>query len=682
MRIIADLLHRRETRDGLAPSTPIRQSRSVTGFDGSPVQLIKTLKFQIASSLLLVVALFVGVLSLSLSVLEEQRSYSTLFSITARLEQTAQRLVTFGMHYAMNAPRQEAIAEHELRLYYLELESQIELFEEITQGFMYENFSPELTNRNTPFTPKLHPDVHTAVRGVEESWASFKSTLMATMGDAPNAERLGRAVNYINSGNTPVNQSIRALRSQIQRLIDSRLERINQVFWGVLIAIIVITLGILIWFLNTVLRPLDRAVEGFQRVAQGDFGTQVVTAGNNEIAWITDSFNQLSSRLHAIFLLIDRIQEGSDLDNTLCFVAEEFPNLLPLDWVGALFLAGDNNTINLERSYRQSRPELSARRHFRLQGTLLEQALQTDQPLHISDMQRTAADNPQYQFLNYLVGTGLRDAIFLPITGQSPIPGVLAFAAREPNSYSAAHLALLTNIGQLITHSFGRTVKLAEHARLAAIGGFASGIAHEIRSPLSTIAMALDYLAKTELPLSAEKRTRLAQHETQRITRLLEEMLLYAKPLQLELQDTDMAAVLPAFLDSHKALPEQRGQVFKLTAQMDRASIMADSDRLQQILLNLANNACEAAPEGAVIEWKLAPDAGNRSMTLSVQNPGEPIPAETLERLFEPFFTTKSAGTGLGLGVVKRMVEAHGGDIQIQSSEQTGTSAILQIPLA
>lgn len=666
---------------GLARAGRFRQSHPVTGINGLPVRLFSTLKFQIASALLLIVALFVAIFSLSLSVLEEQRSYSALFSITARLEQTAQRLVTFGMHYAMSPP-QQAPSERELQLYYVEIRSQIELFDEITNGFMHESFSPSLTNRNTDFTPTLDPAVHIAVRAVEESWASFRQGVLTALGDPPSAAGLGQTVKFINTQNTPVNESIRVLRSQIQRLIDSRLAHINQVYWGMLIAIIVITLGMLAWFLRAVLRPLDRAVKGFRKVAQGDFGAQVPVAANNEIAWITDAFNQLSSRLHAIFLLIDRIQQGSDLDDTLCFVAEEFPSLLPLDWVGALFVAGDDGTINLERSYRNGKPEIAVRSRFRLQGTLLQQALQRDQPLHIPDMLSTAANNAQFQFLNHLTEKGLRDAIFLPITGQSPIPGVLAFATRKAGSYSAEHLELLTNIGRLVTHSFGRTVRLAEHARLAAIGGFASSIAHEIRSPLSTISMALDYLQKVQLPGPAEKRTLLAQNEAARIARLLEEILLYAKPLQLRMQTLDLARALPAFLDSHSALPARRGQTFELLLKIPQGRIMADSDRLQQILLNLANNACEAAPEGAVIKWELSGDAARRTLTLSVHNPGEPIPPAVLGQLFEPFFTTKSDGTGLGLGIVKRMVEAHGGDIHIRSNTSEGTVAVLQIPLA
>ena len=75
-------------------------------------------------------------------------------------------------------------------------------------------------------------------------------------------------------------------------------------------------------------------------------------------------------------------------------------------------------------------------------------------------------------------------------------------------------------------------------------------------------------------------------------------------------------------------------------------------------------------------------ESDNRTLTLSVNNPGEAIPESVLPRLFEPFFTTKSSGTGLGLGIVKRMVDGHGGDISIRSSDSQGTTVTLHIPLA
>jgi signal transduction histidine kinase len=255
------------------------------------------------------------------------------------------------------------------------------------------------------------------------------------------------------------------------------------------------------------------------------------------------------------------------------------------------------------------------------------------------------------------------------------------FATRRIGRYDAAHLNFLNNIAQLITHSFGRTVKLAEHGRLAAIGEFASGIAHELRNPLATIGLALDYFSRLDLPQSGKKRARLAAQEAQRTNRLLEEMLLYAKPLQMRLEPTALIAALAEFLEVQHPLAHEREQRFELFSDLDETiRVMGDRDRLAQVWLNLTRNACEAAPQGACISWSIRDDKLRGAVEVEVRNPGPPIPDELLPRLTEPFFSTKPSGSGLGLSIVKRLINAHGGDVSIASDSTTGTRVTVTLP--
>ncbi len=642
--------------------------------------LFHSLKLQIGAALSLIVLLFIGVFFVNRAALEEQRGYNMLLNITARLEHTARSIVNLGVNYAMNAPADHAARQRDIKVYYQELHDQLTLFDEITNSFMSGSFSPSLTALQEPFRPALDSSVQAAVTAVEETWDGFRKGVTEALGMDRGETDLTQAAAYITANHMPLNRALDALRSQIQFQAERRLERLKRLQWMTLATVAILTLGIFAWFFAAILRPLSRAADGFQHVAQGDFGYQVPVAGDNELGRMSSAFNQLSSRLHAVFRLIDRIQQGSDLSETLRFVAEEFPALLPLDWVGALFVSAEGGTIILERSYRNGKPVLTGRSRFRLHNTLLQQALENDRVLHIPDMRRTAENNPQYEFLNHMMHLGLGDAIFLPVTGHSPIPAVLAFATTRTGAYTREHLELLSNIAKLITHSFGRTVKLAEHDRLAAIGTFVSGIAHEIRSPLSTVTMALEHLERIDLPGNARKRTDLARDETHRITRLLDEILLYAKPLRLTLKPLEMGGFVEQFLTTNSELAGRREQRFTLERDTAPCPVMGDPDRLTQVLLNLANNAVEAAPAGGVIRWRLRRDEANQSLVLEVSNPGA-IPQEALAHLFTPFFTSKPQGTGLGLPIVRRMVEAHGGDIRIRSGEET-TRVTLQLPLS
>jgi len=436
------------------------------------------------------------------------------------------------------------------------------------------------------------------------------------------------------------------------------------------------------WLYFKVLRPLNRTLKGFSEVSQGNFGLRVNEQGSQEIKQLTHAFNHLSDRLKVLFELIDRLQQGSDLDQTLGFLSREFQTLLRIDWIGALFITADRNNIKLESAYLDGTKEPIGQPVFSLTGTLLEKAMGQEQPLHMADMANAARENTSFAFLQTLVNQGMSDAIFLPLgpASQSPVPGVLVFATRTEHSYDPEHLILLNNIAQLVTHSFGRTVKLARHAHLAAVGQFASGIAHEVRTPLATVGMALEHLSKFGLPENSEKRVRLATSEVDRMSRLLEDMLLYAKPVKMRLQNVELDRWLRDQKELQHPLAAANRQTIRLESGDTPIRLRADPDRLSQILTNLTRNACEASPNGATIYWHLRDRPKTGTVELVVRNLGPAINPEALPQLCEPFFTTKTSGTGLGLAIVSRLVDAHGGDLTISSDDKTGTQVTVAIP--
>ena len=354
------------------------------------------------------------------------------------------------------------------------------------------------------------------------------------------------------------------------------------------------------------------------------------------------------------------------------------PKLVPLDWVGILFVSTDN-MAQLERAYCDGAPDNHRLERFAIDGTPLGTCLMGNKPTRIHDLPGLAASDKRFRLLRLLSNLGMRDSIFMPVTNRSPIPGVLVFATRSANTYTTEHIELLTNLSLLVTLSFARTIKLTEHARLAAIGQFASGIAHELRSPLTTLNMALEYFQSSDLPVPAKKRADLAANETKRMTRLLDDMLLYAKPLQLDVAQIDLVLFL-------RSLIAERDDVLQAKALTIDWSIAAtpkvtvDPDRLKQVVINLLLNAIDASPAGSRLGIYVDHHIDTNAATFSIRNQGEAIRPEDLERLFEPFFTTKAHGTGLGLGIVRRIVDLHGGDVGIVSDLHDGTTVTVTLP--
>ena len=490
---------------------------------------------------------------------------------------------------------------------------------------------------------------------------------------------LADAAKLIVDRNPELLQKTRNLLKALDEDIQQRTRETNIIIRASFAVALIIAIGIMLWFYRQVLRPLSGSAEGFRQASAGNFSYRMPVTANNEIGFLALSFNQLSSRLNSLFKLTARLQEGSDLNETLEFVSHTFPELLPLDWVGVLFVSTDGQ-IQLERAYSDGVPEELGILHFPLKDTLLEQCLNSGEPLHIPDIQEVAQLSSSYRFLQVLTDRQRRDAIFLPVTSQSPIPGVLVFATRQAHAYGQEHTQLLSNLATVITLSFSRTLKLAEHARLAAIGQFVSDIAHEIRTPLATVSMALDYFENTELPEAAHKRLLLAEQEMARINRLLADILLYARPLTLKTESTDLCLILEKAITSRKPPAEKHKAAIALDCPEDTLPLHADPDRLLQIFLNLLGNAIEATTANSAVTIRVRSKDTDKVIQVDVTNRGDPIAPENLEYLFEPFFTTKANGTGLGLAIVRRLVQAHGGSVAVTSDTESGTTFTVRIP--
>lgn len=648
-----------------------------------PTRILSSISFQISAAFLLLLLLFASASLYSLGSFQRQLAYDSVVDTAGRLELTAQRLHTQAMNYEQNAPRDYTTYYRDLQLYYRDLMSHVETFDRVVEKFMKRDFRGEMQS----LLPWLHPNVNSgvtsAIDDMEKTWSGYRMGLFAALGPDRQEPRLEYAAKHNLAHHAELEQAAKALAESLRQWATAEHHRVMRVS-----LLLVVVAGSLLTFLVLAvlyvrtLAPLKRTIAGIQRVAHGDFGHRIPVGGSSEVRQLTESFNGLSGRFDVLLKLIERLQHGNDLDEVLCFLSQEFPELLRIDWVGVVLLNGDGTTVRLEVSYLDGQPERLSKQLFRLKNTLLEQALERGKPFHVPDMDQAAARNPQYRFLRSLVGRGLQDTIFLPLTPQTltPIPAVVVFATRKRGCYDEAHLQFLDNIAQLITHSFGRTVRLAEHGRLAAIGELVSGIAHELRTPLATLTMALDYFAHLHLDEKAAKRLALARQESTRMRRLLEDILLYAKPVALNLRPVQVAELLDQFVADHRDLALPRRQSIIAEGLETEAWIMGDRDRLIQVLLNLTQNACEAAPESGQIAWTLTEDPAANTVALEVRNPGNPIPPDLLARLTEPFFSTRPSGTGLGLAIVQRLTLLQGGELSIRSDELNGTRAQVLFP--
>lgn len=217
--------------------------------------------------------------------------------------------------------------------------------------------------------------------------------------------------------------------------------------------------------------------------------------------------------------------------------------------------------------------------------------------------------------------------------------------------------------------------------RLAEIGELAASVVHEVRNPLTTVVMGLTSVRQMSLSDRADMRLDLALDEADRLRRLLDEILLYAKPRDLNHEPVELCELLAEILPGLRTMPSAQNREIAFVDRLSRASILGDADKLKQVFINLVDNACEAVPEGDLVTCHIEPGISSKWIVVRVHNGGEPIPPDVLSELTKPFFTTKSSGNGLGLAIVQRIIESHGGELVITSEPEAGTTVTVQFPL-
>jgi len=221
-------------------------------------------------------------------------------------------------------------------------------------------------------------------------------------------------------------------------------------------------------------------------------------------------------------------------------------------------------------------------------------------------------------------------------------------------------------------------MRMRQADRLATVGRMAANIAHEIRNPLASLTGAIEVLTS---PLTADDaRERLSQivaRESERLNHIIKNFLEYARPAPLSIAafDVAVAAEEVLLLLEHRASP---GSLKVIREFAPSIPWPVDAQQFRQILWNLCLNAVEAMPDGGELRVAAAVRAG--TLEVAVSDTGDGIGAGDLAHVFEPFFSTKPEGTGLGLALVHRIVQEHGGEIDVRSAPGLGTTFTLTLP--
>jgi two-component system sensor histidine kinase PilS (NtrC family) len=256
------------------------------------------------------------------------------------------------------------------------------------------------------------------------------------------------------------------------------------------------------------------------------------------------------------------------------------------------------------------------------------------------------------------------------------IPALVTFSTLR--SASGAPLGVVAACEDLSTLR-AMEARMRHADRLASLGRMSANIAHEIRNPLASMTGAIEALTAPSglAPDERESLGAIVSRESERLNRIIKDFLAYARPTPLTRERTDVAALLEDVLVllEHRPLPEA---VKVVRAFASPLWADADANALRQALWNVCLNAVEAMPDGG--ELRVAAEVRGTRLEIGVTDTGRGIAAGDLGHVFEPFYSTKSEGSGLGLALVHRVVDDHGGDVDVRSVPGAGTTITVTLP--
>jgi len=222
--------------------------------------------------------------------------------------------------------------------------------------------------------------------------------------------------------------------------------------------------------------------------------------------------------------------------------------------------------------------------------------------------------------------------------------------------------------------------EVARSRHLNSIGSLAAGVAHEIRNPLSSIkGFAVYFKERLSGNKEDEQTADVMIAETERLNRVISQLIEFARPLELKKEKVQFAELVQHTIKLIAADAQKNKISVEIDAVANLPELEVDPDKIKQVLLNVFLNSLAALKESGKMIIELSP--GTDNLTVIISDNGTGIEKMDLPKIYDPYFTSKPAGTGLGLAVVQKIMEAHGGKIDVKSTIGEGTKVFLYFPL-
>jgi signal transduction histidine kinase len=275
----------------------------------------------------------------------------------------------------------------------------------------------------------------------------------------------------------------------------------------------------------------------------------------------------------------------------------------------------------------------------------------------------------------------------LPYEDQDRTPHTIRVTTAELTGDGAESSGVILQ-AQNVTDWLALEQRVRVGDKLAALHTLSAGVAHELRNPLSAMDLNLhlleeELMERASLPEQGARYLHVLNAECRRLSVILDNFMKFARPGSVGLHEVNVSALIGHIMELMQYEAEEREIQLEQAVKDPLPSVLGDETAISQVLLNVVVNAFHAMPNGGLCRVAAESHHANGTcwLIVSVKDTGIGIRKEELARVFEPFYTTKSSGTGLGLAIAYRIMEDHGGTIQVSSTPGIGTTVVMTFPV-
>jgi PAS domain S-box-containing protein len=412
-----------------------------------------------------------------------------------------------------------------------------------------------------------------------------------------------------------------------------------------------------------------------------------VCTDTTELKTAIDLLNKRNNLLDLLNDVIKHTNRSMDLKSSITYAIDKVCRYTAWEIGHCYLLVNDalKSTgiwnSNFNRKYRSFKNYTEKESYIAEKG-LPRKCLQRAKPI-LYDLNKLKNDFPFVRF-DYIRKLGLKSGVWLPVLINKKVTGVIEFFSSSEIRSDNEILNGLKNICLELGNLKDRIetingIKINE--KLAALGRFSVGIAHEIRNPLANISALSQLLLKNENNDKKKQYLIYILENIQIANNTITDLLNNVSSEEVSLSKVNFRIFIDKILDKTKPRFAKRKIKVLKNISLNLPEIFIDEIKIENAIMNFLTNAMDSMPAGGNIKFKVLKLKQKDYITISITDCGIGIPEENMGKIFEPFFTTKHSGTGLGMGLALQAIKSHGGKLNIKSKPGTGTAIEIKIPV-